>query len=597
MQERPKLDMFTMVILKQRFEAFITEMMSALYRSGRSSVLNTGLDFSCSITDAKFQSISLALGLPMHVGSIDLIPKAVVKKFGSQIRPGDCFATNSGYYGNTHCADFTLCAPVFYKDELCFFTIARAHFADMGFPTPTTYSPKARDVYEEGLMLPCVRIQRDYQDLSDVIDICKANIRAPEHFYGDYLGTLAAVRTGEKRIISLCDKYGLEFIRAFVDEYQDYAERMAIEAIRKLPKGTVEREAMFDSELEILPDGIPIRARLTVDPDEANILIDLTDNIDNLPLGINMTESTVLASCMVAVFNALGPEVPRCSGSFRRVEVKMREGCLVGKPKFPAATSAATSNICHLLISHIQSMFAELSDGLGSAYGSVGAPGSAPVISGMDPRRDNKPFVDQILLACLGGPAIYGYDGWLTWATGGSQGAIRQASVEITELQVPILVEKLSIRSDSQGSGRWDGAPGGYCVLAPRITPVRFTTNSAAHRFPPQGVRGGLPGAITNIWKVDAGGERTEQPITMDAFLNPGEKHLSEQCGGGGYGDPLDREPERVRWKAREEWISLERARDVYGVVLDTSTEQYAVDWEATKKLREELRQKGQSKK
>ena len=182
---RGTVDPYTVVILRQRIEAIIREMVNALLKSGRSGVLNTALDFSCSLTDAKFQSVSVALGLPVHVGAIDLIPRAVAAKHGNRLRPGDCYVNNSGYLGNTHCADFTLCVPVFHQGKLVFYTIARAHLGDMGFPIPSTYNPAARDVYEEGLMLPCVQIQRDGRDVEGVVEICKANIRAPEQCYGD----------------------------------------------------------------------------------------------------------------------------------------------------------------------------------------------------------------------------------------------------------------------------------------------------------------------------------------------------------------------------------------------------------------------------
>ena len=591
MKNGPTLDLFTMIILKRRFEAIITEMVNALFRSGRSGVLNTAMDFSCSITDNKFQSISVELGLPVHVASIHLIPQVVVDKFGETIRPGDCFANNSGYLGNTHCADFTLCAPVFYKDEIVFFTIGRAHVADMGFPAPTTYSPKAKDVYEEGLLLPCVRIQQNNEDVMEVIDICKANIRSPEQFYGDYLGILAAVRTGERRICELCDEHGVDVIKTFLDDYQDYAERMAIEAIRKLPGGSVEKEIRYDSELASFPDGIPIRAKLTVDPDDAYILLDLTDNVDNLPLGINMTEATVLASCTTGVFNVLGPDIPRCGGAFRRLKVKMREGCLIGKPKFPAATSSATTNLAHALTAHVQSMFAKLGEGIGIAYGGIGLPASCSVVSGKDFRRNDKPFVNQMILGHFGGPAVCGHDGWLTFGSGSSQGALWQSSVEIVELQHPILVEKLAIAIDSSGAGEWDGGPGCYSVFSARKDPVRFTANAAAHDFPPGGIHGGMSGAPTQIWKVDAHGNQIELPISLDTTLLPGEKLVSQGCGGGGYGDPLDRDPELVRRKVREGWISRERANRVYGVVLATDTEEFAVDWDRTEKCREALKE------
>jgi N-methylhydantoinase B len=586
------VDIFTMVILRRRIEGIIGEMINALFKSGRSGVLNTAMDFSCSLTDERFQSISLAQGLPVHVGAIDLIPRAVANKFGDAIRPGDCFVNNSGYMGNTHCADFTVCAPVFVDDEIAFWVIARAHLGDIGFPTPTTYGPRSRDVYEEGLMLPCVRIQRDYQDVPEVIDICKANIRVPEQFYGDYLAVLAAVRTGENRLKALCAKYSLGTVRSFIDGFQQYAEQMARAAIAKLPKGRVSKEMLYDSETELYPGGIPIRATIETDPEEEIVTVDLRDNVDNLPLGINMTESTTIAACMTAVLNVLGPDVPRCTGSFSRVRLLMREGAAVGKPRFPAATSAATTNLCHALIPHIQSLFAELGEGLGTAYGTIGMPGSCAVVSGID-HRGNRPFVNQLIMGYWGGPALHGHDGWLTYGSGASQGILWQSSVEIVEQQQPIIIEKLELRTDSAGAGQWEGAPGADCIIRPRSGPVRFMVNSASRDNPPQGVAGGMVGAPMRIARQDADGVRDELPISVDTVVAPGEKLISEGCGGGGYGDPLRREPDRVAASARAGKISLERARDVYGVVLTETHEGLSLDAQATEILRKKLRDGG----
>jgi N-methylhydantoinase B len=587
------VDIFTMVVLRRRFEAIVREMINALFKSGRSGVLNTAMDFSCSLTDARFQSISLALGLPVHVGAIDLIPRAIVAKFGDDIHPGDCFVNNSGYLGNTHCADFTVCAPVFFEGEIAFYVIARAHLGDMGFPTPTTYSPLSRDVYEEGLILPCVRIQKDYKDVSEVIDICKANIRVPEQFYGDYLAVLAAVRTGEARLKALCAKYGSATVNGFLDEFQNYAERMADQAIRALPKGKVSKEMLYDSETDLYPDGIPIRATVEVDPDEGVITVDLRDNIGNLPLGINMTESTTIAACMTAVLNVLGADVPRCTGSFRRVRLLMREGAAIGKPRFPAATSSATTNLCHALIPHIQSMFAMLSSELGTAYGTIGMPGSCAVVSGHDTRGQGRAFVNQLIMGYWGGPAMHGHDGWLTYGSGASQGILWQSSVEIVEQQQPIIVEKLEIREDSGGAGQWEGAPGAECVIRPRTAPVRFMVNSASRANPPQGVGGGRAGAPMRIARLDGSGDRHELPISVDATLKPGERLLSEGCGGGGFGNPLDRDPALVRASLLAGRISLTRATEIYGVSFCQEGTETFVDEAATASRRQHLRSNG----
>ena len=584
-----EIDLFTMIVLRRRFEAIIREMIQALFRSGRSGALNTAMDFSCSLTDADFQSVSVALGLPVHVGAIDLIPRAVAAKFGTDIRPGDCFVNNSSYHGNTHCADFTLCVPVFLDGELVFYTMARAHLGDMGFPTPTTYGAGAKDIYQEGLILPCVRIQRDYRDVIEVIDICSANIRAPEQFYGDYLACLAAVRTGEKRLNELCANYGREVVLTFLKRYQDYAESMCIEAIRKLPAGRVSKTAYHDSLLDTYPDGIPITAEMTIDPEAAEIHIDLTGNVDNLPLGINMSESTTLASCRMNILVQLGPEIPRCAGSFRRIKVKMREGAAIGKPRFPAATSSATTHLCHAFGSHVQALFAEIADGYGGAYGTIGLPGSCTVVSGEDFRRKGRRFVNQVSIGFWGGPALPRHDGWLTYGSSSSQGILWQSSIEIVEQQQPILVEALAIRIDGGGTGRQEGAPGAYCVFRSRGSPVNFSVSAAAKDFPPPGVRGGGSGAATRIAKRNADGTEIELPPVGDIQINPGEALVSYGCGGGGYGDPVERDPERVLQSFREEWISRERLA-AYGVVLEERSDGLAVDQAKTASLRAAMR-------
>lgn len=586
----PAIDMFTMIVLRRQMEAVISDMVNALFRTGRSGVLNTAMDFSCSITDSRLRSVSTALGLPVHVGAIHLIPKAVLEKFGDDIHPGDCFVNNSAYHGNTHCGDFTLCAPVFFDGEIVFYSVARAHLGDMGFPTPTTYGPLSRDLYEEGLLLPCVRIQRAGQDVQEVIDICRANIRVPDQFYGDYLATLAAVRTGERRIQEICKQYGLPLVRQFLEQFQDYASLMAIDAIRQLPKGKIEDEYYHDSEGGVYPDGIPIRATLEVDPDQALITIDLRNNVDNLPLGINLSEATTTAACFTAVLSVLGPDVPRCTGAFDHIRLLMRDGAAIGRPRHPAATSAATTNLAHLLCPLIQSMFAKLKKGLGSAFGGVGLPASCSVMSGADPRYGGRPFVNQVLMGFLGGPALSGHDGWVTYGSSSSLGVLWQSSVEITEQQHPIIVEKLEIGADSGGAGEWNGAPGAICVFRSRSDGIRYTTNSAARAFPPRGAAGGLPGGSNWSWREDLDGRRTELPNSFDVTLKAGERLISEACGGGGYGDPLDRDPERVVWDLREGWISPERCLEVFGVVIDTSTEEYRVDHPATAEMRSRKR-------
>jgi N-methylhydantoinase B len=360
---------------------------------------------------------------------------------------------------------------------------------------------------------------------------------------------------------------------------------MAIKAIAELPSGKVSKEILYDSETDLYPDGIPIRATVEVDAAQAMVTVDLRDNVDNLPLGINMTESTTKAACVTAVLNILGPDVPRCTGSFRRVNILMREGAAIGKPRFPAATSAATTNLCHALIPHLQSMFAELHSDLGTAYGTIGIPASCSVVSGFD-QRINRSFVNQLFMGYWGGPAMHGHDGWLTYGSGASQGILWQSSVEVIEQQQPVIVEKLEIREDSAGAGKWEGAPGSVCVIRPRALPVRFVANSASRINPPQGVAGGHGATSMRAARIDAAGKREELPISVDVTVKPGEKLVSESCGGGGFGDPIGRDPEKVLWSLLSGRISRQRAENVYRVALRDEGGQLSIDRPKTEALR-----------
>ncbi|QGY32954.1 hydantoinase B/oxoprolinase family protein [Pantoea cypripedii] len=558
-----KLDPLTMIVLQKRFEAINREMAYTLARTGRSGVLNTALDFSCTMTDAQYRTVSAGQGLPIHTGAAHLVPQAILDRYGENIAEGDCFINNSSYLGNTHCADVTLCAPVFFAGKLVFYSIARAHLSDIGFPTPTTYGSLCSDHYAEGLTLPCLKIQTHYRDNPELIELCKANIRAPEQFYGDYLAIVGAVRTGERRAKEMCERFGVETVLAFLDQYQEYAASMAQAAIARLPAMQVSKTAMHDGVCQGYEQGLPVTATMLVDPEKGQITIDLTENIDCLPIGLNMTEATVIASCLTAVLNMLGPDIPRASGAFNQVQIKMRENSAIGIPRFPAATSSATTNLAHILIDHIQAMFAEVSPARGTAYGTVGNPASAPCVSGFDSRRQ-APFVNQMVLGYWGGPALAGHDGWLTYGSGTTQGMLSQSSVEVMEQQQPLIIEKLELRPDSGGVGEWEGAQGCDCVIRVRDDVVTFSVNSGGFQYPPAGVAGGLPGAQTRTWKKDTSGTLSELPIFFDITLQPGERLIAYGSGGGGFGDPKKRRSDKIEKSIRDGLLTVEHARAFY---------------------------------
>jgi N-methylhydantoinase B len=218
---------------------------------------------------------------------------------------------------------------------------------------------------------------------------------------------------------------------------------------------------------------------------------------------------------------------------------------------------------------------------------------SSAVVSGTDWRRGGAPFVNFLALPPCG-PATYGHDGWLTFAVACAGGAVSVDSIEIDEQKYPIIFDKNEIAMDSAGPGQWDGAPAADIIYGFRKDPGTLAWVIDEKYNPAKGVRGGMSGRPCNAYRLNLKtGEKLELPTMAAMDFSPDERMISEAQGGAGYGDPLDRDPELVRLRVREGWTSLKKARDIYGVVLDTSVEQFAVDYEETEKLREKLRKRG----
>jgi len=280
------VDPVLLAVLSNRFEAIVREMTNTLLRSGRSAVLNMARDFSCSLITSENELLASAEGLPVHVIGTEFLAQAMTE-LHPDFAEGDAFLHNDPYLGNTHPADHAILVPVFFEGEHVFTACAKAHQADCGNALPTTYMPGARDIYEEGaLIFPCVRVQRENTDVADIIRMCQRRIRVPEQWYGDYLATLGAARIAERRLKELCAEYGLETVRAFVAEWFDYSERRMREAITRLPAGQLVGSATHDP-YPGLPDGVPLQVKVSIDPVEARIELDLRDNPDNYAGGLN----------------------------------------------------------------------------------------------------------------------------------------------------------------------------------------------------------------------------------------------------------------------------------------------------------------------
>jgi N-methylhydantoinase B len=513
----------------------------------------------------------------------ELISRAIRRAHPDMAR-GDAFLHNSPYNGNSHPADHSLLVPVIDEHGVHRFSVlAKAHQADCGNSQPTTYMGSAQDVYEEGaLLFDACRVQHDYVDNDDVLRMLELRIRVPEQWRGDYLALLGAVRVGERRVLELGEELGWDVLERFVDEWLRYSENTMAKAIAALPTGDTVAVTQHDP-FPGAPDGVRVVAKIQVRSEAGEIHVDLRDNVDCLPNGLNLTESTARTAAMVGVFNAIGAEVPPNAGSFRRIRVHLREGSAVGIPVHPHSCSAATTNLADRVANAVQRGLAEIAEGVGLAECGPVIPAAAGVVSGRDPRAGGRPFVNQIFLAVTGGAGTPWTDAWLTIFHVGCGGMLRRDSIEIAELTHPLRVDRQRLLPDSEGAGRFRGAPSAEVEYGPVDTSmvVAYGSDGAVH--PALGVRGGLPGGGTRHLRRGVDGTLTELPSNGLVELASGERIVSITAGGGGYGPPVERDPARVALDVREGWISARRAREVYRVALD---DRLGVDAAATDSLR-----------
>ena len=584
---------YLMSVLSSRLYSIGLEMTNTLMRTARSQLMSVCHDLSTAICDRNGKVIALAESIPVHCANMGLTVEPCFEH-PEGIKRGDLFLNNSPYHGNTHHADYTFIAPVFCGDELMFFAVTKGHQADIGNTIPSTYVPSAKDMFLEGAIdWPCVKFQKDYKDVPDMIKIAMMRNRVPDLWYGDYLACLGSCRVGEKRLEALCEEYGNDVIKDFCDAYQKYGAKRMEEELKLLPEGHYTYDIKADAIDGVVPE-INIHIICDTKPKEGIIEFDLTENEDSMPCGLNMCEATVLASTVTGVLNRMPNDIPCNDGAMSRIKVKMREGCVIGKAKAPYSSSMATTNLADRLISGVQALMNQITDDKGMAEGGATQCPAVAVVSGTDWRKNGATYVNQIFCGMTGGPAVNGYDGWITYQYPVTGGAMNWNSTEVLEQQYPFKVIHEEVMMNSVGAGKYDSAPSCKFVMTPRHDPLVSAYSCDGIDNPPKGACGGLDGYKAAAWKYNiAEGESSK--VMLPPFAEPvievGEAIVSESSSGGGYGDPLERDPYLVAHRVREEWISKEFAEKIYGVVVDDSKEEYVPDIEATKALREKMKE------
>ena len=420
-------------VLAQRLDGIVKRMQHTLVRSSRSGVIVNGHDCSCCLLSGQAQLLSTAQTIPIHVMSGADEQARSMKAFHPDLKRGDAYLHNSPYHGATHAADLTVLVPIIDDHGVHRFTaLAKSHQADIGNAQPTTYMVEARDLYEEGaLIFPAVKIQHDFETIEDIVRMGQMRIRAPTQWSGDLLGLIGAARIGERQVGALARDYGWDTLEDFSHRWLDYSAARMQETIAGRAAGRARGESRHDRMAGTPSEGVTVKVEVEIDPLARQVTVDLRDNIDCMPNGLNLSEATARSSALIGVFNSLGSGVPANAGSVRCVEVKLREGCAVGIPSPHTSCSVATTNLSDRVVNAVQQAMSVISAQAGMAEaGAIEGPAGA-VISGVDRRGHERPYINQLALAGTAGGASSCEDGWLTLGNACSAGMWTMDSIEV----------------------------------------------------------------------------------------------------------------------------------------------------------------------
>ena len=570
-------DPITMAVIYNRLLTINKEMGITMINTSISPIFAEVHDFSCAICDWDNRIVAQIDGVPSHTASAMEAVKAVSREFAGDINPGDVFVLNDPYLGGTHLPDITIMKPIFYEGEIQFIAINRAHHGDVGGMEPGSYAPGATELFHEGIRIPPLRIYRNDEPIRDVVNMIRINTRMPDALWVDMKAQVASCRVAEKRILELVGKYGVRKTRETIEDIHRYAERRMRIEIDKLDDGVYEGESFLDSD-GFTDDPIRIKVTITVKGDEAHV--DFGGSGAQVTGFVNSPIANT-ATCVYVAFltTVTTPDIPHNDGVYRPIRITAPEGSVVN-PRFPAPVASCTlDTACAIL----EACWIALSKALPDRVPAGWSRWNGPTITGVDPRKSS--FYVMFGFNGFGGAGgMPGMDGRHYIGDGIDLGGLIAPNIETNEADYPHVTEFNEFTTDSCGAGKFRGG----CGAKYRIR--FYDENPALVMFgdgkvnPPYGLFGGKPGSC-NLAFINEGQPGRRELRAKEALkLKKGDTYTSYPSGGGGWGDPFERDPELVRCDARDGVISFDSARRDYGVVLEG--EDLRVNEAQTRKLR-----------
>jgi N-methylhydantoinase B len=561
------VDPITLEVVCEGLIAIVREMRATVIRASYSPVIWDMDDFSCALFDPLGQMIAQSEDHPGHVLPMPWSVRCAMEDFEGDLRPGDVILLNDSYRGGTHLNDVTMLYPLFDGDELIIFPAVRAHWSDVGGGAPGSYSGLNTNIYQEGVRIPPIKIVEEGRLNRAAMALLLNNMRLPEDRRGDFNASLGACRIAESRIRRLLAKYGRKTVLDCITLNLDRSERRLRARIATLPRG----EYVYEDYLEFYQDGgfDPVLMRLTLTIAGDEIVADFAGSSPQVPGVVNSTLATTGAGVLVAVKAVLDPEGPINHGTFRPIRLQAPEASIVDvKLDAPAgAHGEVRKRAVSVMLGALAQVVPELVSGdlCGTSFPNA--------MGGRDERRQ-RDYVYYEAPAGGNGAFLEG-DGASAWGNIDFGNVRTIQSAEALESGMPLHVERSELRCDSGGEGTTRGGLGLRRELRLLEGESRYSVLSDRAVLPPFGVAGAGPAAPVKVSLRRDGAEvdfATPGKVTGVA-IRAGDIVVMQSAGGGGYGDPLAREPDRVRDDVLAGYVSPERARLGYGVVLAPSGE------------------------
>jgi N-methylhydantoinase B len=572
-----RLDPILLEVLKNGFEAIADEMALILMRTAHSPIVRDAMDYSTALCDPQGQTIAQGLTTPMHLGSFYDAMRHLIREYDGRIAPGDLFVANDPYIASgQHLPDIYVIEPIFSGERLCGWATTIAHHADVGGIVPGSNSIGATEIHQEGLRLPFLKLVDRGVENAMLMAIIAANVRVPHQVLGDIRAQIAACKAGRRGLSALLDRYKPDVVLAYADALQDYAEMLARKAIAEIADGTYRFVDRIDG-LGENPHPIELHLQLTVSGDE--VTADWTGTSPQVKGGINAPLSFCKSNVYAALRSIMSGDVPNCHGYTRPIRVVAPEGTLVNAV-YPAPCGARGITGYRI----IDCIFGALALALPDKVAADGTGGSTlPSFGG---ETNGKPFVfSECVMGTWG--ATSAHDGQSGVPHMGSNQS--NVPIEMIEADYPIRIERYGFVRDTGGPGAFRGGVALEREYRALADDMYFGVRSDKCLNPPHGLFGGEPGSPSLNLLNPGPNERRLPPLPVaPVTLRQGDVFLHVMAGGGGYGDPLDRAPHRVREDVLDGLVSREHARRAYGVVVGAGAAA-EIDQAATAALRREL--------